>query len=155
MKRYLVPALVGVVLGTILALVLRHPSGDAESSSRSPAVDFEADREMNARRVLGEHVALAAQHGSEANQEQHVRAALGALSETMKHAFSVESVDCRTGSCVARLTWPNEAAARRDASSLTGGSGTLRCAREIAFPPAEGAGPYTATLYLDCAGPTL
>jgi hypothetical protein len=155
MKRYLVPALAGVVIGTVLAFVLRHPTGGEEPPSPPPVVDVEAAREMNARRVVGEHVALAAQHGSEPNQEQHVRAALGALSETMKHSFSVESVDCKTGSCVARLTWPSEAAARRDASSLTAGSGVVRCAREIAFPPAEGAGPYTATLYLDCARPAL
>jgi hypothetical protein len=124
----------------------------------SRAVEFESARETRRQRLLADHTELLAQHRSErrdpgwaSDQERNVRTALSALSDTMKHSFSLQSVDCRTASCVAQLTWPSETAARLDADSFMGGSGAVRCAREMAFPPAEGAGPYTASLYLDCA----
>jgi hypothetical protein len=130
----------------------------ADSPATPPAADFETDREIRKQRALSDHAELLARHRSEtrdpawaSNHERQVRAALGELSETMKHSFSLQSVDCRTASCVARLTWPSETAARLDAASFMGGSAAVRCARTMTLAPADGPGPYTASLYLDCA----
>jgi hypothetical protein len=133
----------------------------ARVDSPSPpasAIDVESEREASAQRHFADHAELLAKHRSEARdpgwasgQEKQLRTALDAMSETMRRSFSVQSVDCRTATCVARLTWPSETAARLDADSFMGGSGAVRCAREMAFPPAGAPGPYTASLYLDCA----
>jgi hypothetical protein len=123
-----------------------------------PVLPPEAERQAKAERNFEEHRRLVARHDAEprdgswaAKQERAVGTTLGALSETMKRSFSLESVDCRNSTCVARLAWPNEIAARSDLQSLLGGSAAVGCAREVSFPPAERAGEYEASLYFDCA----
>jgi hypothetical protein len=124
----------------------------------APAPKPEEDREMRTQRFLEEHARFLAQHDAErrdgawaSNEERSVQATLGDLSETMKRAFSLESVDCRTSTCVAALTWPSETAARAGLHDLLVGSAAAGCAREIAYPSATGEGPYRASLVLDCA----
>jgi hypothetical protein len=124
----------------------------------APAQKPEEDRELRTQRMLEEHARFIAQHDAErrdgpwaSNEERALRVTLGELSEKMKRAFSFESVDCRTSTCVAELVWPSETAARVGLQDLLVGSAAAGCGREIAYPPATGEGPYGASLVLDCA----
>jgi hypothetical protein len=114
------------------------------------------DREAREQRVLSEHARLLGRHDAEARdatwapgEERELRTKFDDLARSMK-TFSLRSVDCRTATCVASLEWPSEDAARGDLQTLLNGSAKARCAREIAFPPASGPGPYAASMVLDC-----
>jgi hypothetical protein len=116
------------------------------------------EREERTRLALDEHAKLLLQHSAArrdpawaARKEEDIGTKLGALAETLGRPFSVEAVDCRSSTCVAKLVWPNEGAARANLRSLLEGSADVSCAREIAFPPGENARSYTASFYLDCA----
>jgi hypothetical protein len=124
---------------------------------RAPS-PLEEDRDARTRRMFDDHEKLLAQHDAERRdaawapkQQRVVEATLGALSGAPRVSFSLRSVDCRTSSCVARLAWPSENAARMNLQELLAGSAAAGCAREIAFPHAETEGSYVASLYFDCA----
>ena len=116
-----------------------------------------SEREAATQREIDDHKKLIAQHAAEprdtawaASEERDVHAKLVALSSAMNRAFVLRSVDCRTASCVAELEWPNQDVAKTHLRSLLSGSSDVQCARQIAFPPSEGSGAYTASFYLDC-----
>jgi hypothetical protein len=134
------------------------PANASASSPPSSPPDWRREREADVQRVLDAHNALLDRHDVEprdgawaSKEEKEVGAKLEVLSEAMNHAFVFRSVECRTSSCVAQLEWPTQNAAKGSLTSLLSQSGDTRCAREIAFPPADGAGPYPASFYLDCA----
>jgi hypothetical protein len=123
-----------------------------------PAPTLGAEREERARLAFDEHARLLLQHSAAprdpawaARKEEDIGAKLGALAETLGRPFSVQAVECRSSTCVAKLVWPNEGAARANLRSLLEGSADVSCAREIAFPPGEDERSYTASFYLDCA----
>ncbi|HEY5959314.1 MAG TPA: hypothetical protein VIV60_22305 [Polyangiaceae bacterium] len=127
-------------------------------ASVSSAIDEE--RELAAQRAQDEHANLLRAHALERRDavwapqtERLVRSELDALSEQMTRSFSVQSVDCRTSTCVAQLAWPSLGAAQVNLASLLSGSAGPGCARQIALPPETGKGdtPYSASFHLDCA----
>jgi hypothetical protein len=146
-------------LADLEARLARQSSAEAAASAPAhPSTDVVAEREMDTQRELDDHKRLLDRHAAEprdvawaANEERDVGAKLHALSATMNGAFSLQSVDCRTSSCVAQLEWPNESVAKTQLKSFLNGSSDVQCARQIAFPPTNGEGPYTASFYLDCA----
>ncbi len=65
-------------------------------------------------------------------------------------SFALEAVDCRTTTCVARMRWASEDAARADVRAVVENA-DVPCARQIALPEATAGGAYEASLLFDCA----
>ncbi len=136
---------------------MQPPQRAADPLPAPPSEALLSDREAATQREIDDHKKLIAQHAAEprdtawaASEERDVHAKLVALSSAMNQAFVLRSVDCRTASCVAELEWANQDVAKAHLRSLLSGSADVQCARQIAFPPSEGSGAYTASFYLDC-----
>ncbi len=67
--------------------------------------------------------------------------------------FDAGPVDCRTNTCRTQLTFDSYDAARAHAQRIVQHRYATNCVREIFTPEPEGepSGPYTATVYFDCA----
>jgi hypothetical protein len=67
--------------------------------------------------------------------------------------FEVKDVECKTTSCLATVTWPSYAEAKKMWHGLLHANYAENCSREVLVPePEQGqaGAPYDATVFFDC-----
>ncbi len=112
--------------------------------------------EAQKARVIEEHRAMLDAHAREPLNRSWARATettlqtdLGPVAK-LKH-FDITSVDCRTTTCVATLTFPNYGAANDQWSSVLTARNHAQCSTEITLEDAaDPSQPYPMTVVYDC-----
>jgi hypothetical protein len=142
----------------VQALALAHETASATPAAAPPRAqpDPTESRQAGAERFAREFESrLSARSGEPRNaawagtKEASLTQGLPRIAAATHQSFSLVGVDCLSTTCVARLEWPSEQAARTELPKLLRGTGELGCANQIAFPP--GGEPYRASLLFDCA----
>jgi len=65
--------------------------------------------------------------------------------------LQVEQVDCRTSTCILKLSWPSYTLAAQDQSAVVQSLKSAPCSRRLTLPnPEPEAGRYQATVVMDC-----
>jgi hypothetical protein len=101
---------------------------------------------------LAEHDTAPRNAAWASSTERTIGDGLNKLAGDSHHSFALGKVDCRSTTCVARLSWPSESAARLELRSVLEGL-DAPCARQIILPTANGAGDVDAAMWLDCSPP--
>jgi hypothetical protein len=138
------------------ALEARTHTLDAAASTSTPATPLPSPEEA-ARANSEAREALMARFEREGTDSRWAPAATASLQADLRATRAVENgaivkdVRCGTTICVAKLEWPDYAAARKNYASLAEAYYALNCARSIHIPaPNDPTRAYEAKLVLDC-----
>ncbi len=99
-----------------------------------------------------------AQVAAEPDDPRWSRGAAAALRKNfedlgIRSKFKVASLECRTTSCLAKLSWPSYDGAAKAWRSVLHAQTAINCARSVFVPPPEGDQgdrEYEGTVYFDC-----
>jgi len=109
----------------------------------------EAARDLEQR--FASDFAQHARDGRDSVWSAKAEGSLGSKLRSIAGQREVRGVDCRMTSCVARLSWTNQAAARADYRNLLVASYEPNCATRILLPDAaDPSASYEARLFFDC-----
>ena len=104
------------------------------------------------------HLQAIAAHKASPVDETWARAAQTSVATSLdklaaRSGFSVNTVECRSSSCLAEIGWPSYHGALSTYENLLVEPYEPNCATEIVLPdPADQGAAYSATLVLDCSG---
>jgi hypothetical protein len=108
---------------------------------RSDAVRFHERLEAHGREAIDPSWALEARRAYEGD--------LRGLAAD--NGFTLESVDCRTTSCVADVSFASLAAAKDSMKKIVVSRWTLNCTKAMSLDEANESSPYSTSIYFDCA----
>jgi hypothetical protein len=129
------------------------PAPPPSSTAAGPSDDREAQRAANAAywaKRLDSHQQEARDDRWAKSTQRALQGDLDSLGRDV--GFKVRDVDCRTTTCLAKLTWPSQGDAIRQRRRLAQAGYSKACNREVfSPPPAEGTGgQYEGNVLFDC-----
>jgi hypothetical protein len=134
----------------------------AEQSGRAEEPHSPESRSPERRQELAElerqeHANLLVAHQQEPRDQAWARdteVSFGSAFQAVasKFSFTFGRVDCRTESCVAKLTWPSFNVAQQDMHDLVPLLGDqILCGRRLTLPPPGPNGQVVAEMIIDCS----
>lgn len=131
---------------------------DPTSGPVPPAVGFSAESmEKNKREHLALHEAAIQSHLQDGHDPRWSRDANAKIEATLQKVnsegahVSVEDVDCRMTSCLAKLTWPDYKTAVQEYFAVLHNPVGMNCSIEMSLPPPEKLeSSYATTAVYDC-----
>jgi hypothetical protein len=130
------------------------------AASAPPSASVDPSPEESSRRWLDEKRAREAQVAAEPDDRRWSQEATASFRKEfeslgVRDKFKVTDVECKTTSCLAKLTWGSYSDAVKSWHHVLLARYTKNCARQVFVPHPEqdqGDSDYEGTVFLDCTG---